>query len=415
MLIAQPAADATRRWRRASTCWWWTRRSGCGGRRAIRASRVARDRADRGPGPPRAAADARRRSRTTRTGSSACCSCCVPRSFPRTTDFDERLAARHAAAALHQLHAPRATSAGCRRGDDAASRSGWTAARRGRKTRLRARAAANACRARHEGRTACAARWRPARALARGARDPTRRALREQAEAHGRRRDPRLAGCCAGAAVASRPARRRSCSWRTARRSEMLRDRAQPTGAARDRRASTRAALRARRDIEVAQFRGPTGRASSISTECGGEGRNFEFCHRLVLFDLPWNPSSSSSASDGSTASAAACRWRSSTSVRPTASARTRCGCSRRIGAVPRAARGPGAAAGRASRPRCRRPHWHPAACWRRRALRSAGEERARGALAHPRRRVPASCTATATVRRWRRASWRAYRPTWTR
>ena len=27
-----------------------------------------------------------------------------------------------------------------------------------------------------------------------------------------------------------------------------------------------------------------------ISTECGGEGRNFEFCRRLVLFDLPWNP-----------------------------------------------------------------------------------------------------------------------------
>ena len=27
-----------------------------------------------------------------------------------------------------------------------------------------------------------------------------------------------------------------------------------------------------------------------ISTEAGGEGRNFQFCHRLVLFDLPWNP-----------------------------------------------------------------------------------------------------------------------------
>ncbi len=27
-----------------------------------------------------------------------------------------------------------------------------------------------------------------------------------------------------------------------------------------------------------------------VSTECGGEGRNFEFCTRLVLFDLPWNP-----------------------------------------------------------------------------------------------------------------------------
>jgi ATP-dependent helicase HepA len=27
-----------------------------------------------------------------------------------------------------------------------------------------------------------------------------------------------------------------------------------------------------------------------ISTEAGGEGRNFEFCRRLVLFDLPWKP-----------------------------------------------------------------------------------------------------------------------------
>jgi ATP-dependent helicase HepA len=46
----------------------------------------------------------------------------------------------------------------------------------------------------------------------------------------------------------------------------------------------------ARRDIEVAQFRRPEGASLLISTECGGEGRNFEFCHRLVLFDLPWNP-----------------------------------------------------------------------------------------------------------------------------
>ena len=28
-----------------------------------------------------------------------------------------------------------------------------------------------------------------------------------------------------------------------------------------------------------------------MSTEAGGEGRNFEFCHRLVLYDLPWKPS----------------------------------------------------------------------------------------------------------------------------
>jgi ATP-dependent helicase HepA len=46
----------------------------------------------------------------------------------------------------------------------------------------------------------------------------------------------------------------------------------------------------ARRDIEVAQFRLSEGPSVLVSTECGGEGRNFEFCHRLVLFDLPWNP-----------------------------------------------------------------------------------------------------------------------------
>ena len=46
----------------------------------------------------------------------------------------------------------------------------------------------------------------------------------------------------------------------------------------------------ARRDIEVAQLRRASGPSVLISTECGGEGRNFEFCRRLVLFDLPWNP-----------------------------------------------------------------------------------------------------------------------------
>jgi ATP-dependent helicase HepA len=45
-----------------------------------------------------------------------------------------------------------------------------------------------------------------------------------------------------------------------------------------------------RRDIEVARFRLPSGPSLIVSTEAGGEGRNFEFCHRLILFDLPWNP-----------------------------------------------------------------------------------------------------------------------------
>jgi ATP-dependent helicase HepA len=47
----------------------------------------------------------------------------------------------------------------------------------------------------------------------------------------------------------------------------------------------------ARRDTEVARFRALDGPSLLVSTECGGEGRNFEFCRRLVLFDLPWKPS----------------------------------------------------------------------------------------------------------------------------
>jgi len=46
----------------------------------------------------------------------------------------------------------------------------------------------------------------------------------------------------------------------------------------------------ARRDTEVARFREPNGPSLLVSTECGGEGRNFEFCRRLILFDLPWKP-----------------------------------------------------------------------------------------------------------------------------
>jgi ATP-dependent helicase HepA len=46
----------------------------------------------------------------------------------------------------------------------------------------------------------------------------------------------------------------------------------------------------ARRDTEVARFRELDGPSLMVSTEAGGEGRNFEFCRRLILFDLPWTP-----------------------------------------------------------------------------------------------------------------------------
>ncbi len=44
------------------------------------------------------------------------------------------------------------------------------------------------------------------------------------------------------------------------------------------------------RDIQVAMFRSPEGYPVLLSTEAGGEGRNFQFCHRLIHFDLPPSP-----------------------------------------------------------------------------------------------------------------------------
>jgi ATP-dependent helicase HepA len=44
------------------------------------------------------------------------------------------------------------------------------------------------------------------------------------------------------------------------------------------------------RDRRVARFRDPDGPAVLVSTEVGGEGRNFQFCHHLVHYDLPWSP-----------------------------------------------------------------------------------------------------------------------------
>lgn len=45
------------------------------------------------------------------------------------------------------------------------------------------------------------------------------------------------------------------------------------------------------RDRMVARFRDPEGPRLMVSTEAGGEGRNFQFCHWLVHYDLPWSPS----------------------------------------------------------------------------------------------------------------------------
>lgn len=44
------------------------------------------------------------------------------------------------------------------------------------------------------------------------------------------------------------------------------------------------------RDRQVARFRDPEGPLLLLSTEVGGEGRNFQFCHHLVHYDLAWSP-----------------------------------------------------------------------------------------------------------------------------
>ncbi|MBW2274604.1 MAG: DEAD/DEAH box helicase family protein [Deltaproteobacteria bacterium] len=47
--------------------------------------------------------------------------------------------------------------------------------------------------------------------------------------------------------------------------------------------------LPAKRDLEIAAFR-ESGVPILLSTEAGGEGRNFQFCDRMVHFDLPLDP-----------------------------------------------------------------------------------------------------------------------------
>lgn len=44
------------------------------------------------------------------------------------------------------------------------------------------------------------------------------------------------------------------------------------------------------KDSAIAAFRDGRGPQVLISTEAGGEGRNFQFCHVLINYDLPWNP-----------------------------------------------------------------------------------------------------------------------------
>jgi superfamily II DNA/RNA helicase len=45
----------------------------------------------------------------------------------------------------------------------------------------------------------------------------------------------------------------------------------------------------AEKDAAVEAFARP-GTDVLVCSEIGGEGRNLQFCHRLINFDLPWNP-----------------------------------------------------------------------------------------------------------------------------
>jgi len=45
-----------------------------------------------------------------------------------------------------------------------------------------------------------------------------------------------------------------------------------------------------KKDDSVEAFRTGEGRQVLIATEAGAEGRNFQFCHMLINYDLPWNP-----------------------------------------------------------------------------------------------------------------------------
>jgi SNF2 family DNA or RNA helicase len=44
------------------------------------------------------------------------------------------------------------------------------------------------------------------------------------------------------------------------------------------------------KDAAVERFRDGSGPQILLTTEAGGEGRNFQFCHLMVNYDLPWNP-----------------------------------------------------------------------------------------------------------------------------
>ena len=44
------------------------------------------------------------------------------------------------------------------------------------------------------------------------------------------------------------------------------------------------------KELAVQRFREDPAMRVLVSTESGAEGRNLQFCHQLINYDLPWNP-----------------------------------------------------------------------------------------------------------------------------
>ena len=225
-----------------------------------------------------------------------------PEEFPEGTGRRGAARVRRAAAAVHQLDAPRRhrrpAAARARRDRRSARRAAQrtlTAPAR----RARCRRASRRERLRHDPVAARRALDRIRRALASGAAlkavlGPDETELRQQAEAMDRT-DPRLEWLLTQA-KRWRRANEKTLVFVAHRETlEMLRDalsaRAQLASGVFHEELSA-----ARRDTEVARFRADDGPSILVSTEAGGEGRNFEFCHRLVLYDLPWKPSDGGAA-----------------------------------------------------------------------------------------------------------------------
>ena len=149
----------------------------------------------------------------------------------------------------------------------------------------------------------------------------------------------------------------------------------------------------ARRDTEVARFRADDGPSMLVSTEAGGEGRNFEFCHRSCCSTCRGSRRPSSSASGGWIASAVASPVEIVYFRPPSGHRCRRRAAVRAARAVPRADGRHRAAARAISNAHSRTIALEPERVAVRRADREARRRSAGGAHAHPRGGVSATAS----------------------